>query len=338
MPATAPVGLIVNRTARKVKNRYLGHEAFWRDLLPDRCVRVTGSLDELEQATTDFRQKGVRVVAGLGGDGTLHHLVDTLLRHYTADDAPLVLGLAGGTMNGLSRALGTGGHPARVLRSALAALAEGESPPFQTRNVLRITDTTRGRSLHGFGFAAGLVFRAYKEYYRNPQPGLADALRASLLPIRAAVLGGSFCDPVRLEVRAEGTAWYPDSVQTVVASVTDNPFLWLRPFGAPVGDAPAFHFAATSMRPREIAPRLWSILRGRCSHPRLRVDRVSEASVTGENGYLVDGDLYFAEGIFDLSLTVGPPIRFVVSNETGRRMRTAPDPRDLWTNRRRSSL
>ena len=336
MPSTAHIGLIVNRTARMVKSRYLCHP-FWRALVPDHCVRVTGSLDELEQAAVYFQGMGVRVVAALGGDGTLHHLVDTLLCHYEAHDAPLVLGLAGGTMNGLPRAFGTGGHPARVLQSVIAALAEERSLPFQTRHVLRITDTNRDCSLHGFGFAAGLVFRAYQEYYRNPEPGLADALRASLLPVWAAVLGGPFCDPVCLEVRAEGEAWYPGSIQTVVASVTDKPFLWLRPFGPPLGGAPAFHFAATSMRPREIAPRLWSILRGRCSHPHLRVDRVSKASVRGQNGYLVDGDLYSAEGTFDLSLTAGPPIRFVVSTDTGRPMRRAPGPRDHWRNRRGNS-
>jgi Diacylglycerol kinase catalytic domain len=337
MPATVSVGLIVNIAARKVKNRYLGHGAFWRELLPDHCVRVTGSLDELERATADFQERGVRVLAGLGGDGTLHHLVDTLLRQYGADEVPLVLGLAGGTMNGLPRALGSGGPPARVLRSVIDALAEGDPPPFQTRHVLRITDTAGGRSVYGFGFAAGLIFRAYQEYYRSSEPGLADALRASLLPVRAALLGGSFFDPVLLEVRAAGTAWYPGSVQTVVASVTDNPFLWLRPFGTPLGEARAFHFAATSMGAREMAPRLWSILRGHCSHPRLRVDRVSDASVTGENGYIVDGDLYFAKERFDLSLTVGPPVRFVLPNEARRRMRVAPEPRDDGTSRQAGS-
>jgi len=312
-PPTAPLGLIVNPAARRVKRRYLSREPFWRAHLPDQCVRLTRSLEELEGAVAAFRQAGVRVVAGLGGDGSLHRLVDALLRQYDEATAPIVLALAGGTMNGLPRALGTGGPPESVLRAAVATLAGGASPLTRERHLLRVTDVSDGRMRHGFGFATGLVFRAFQEYYRDPEPGLVDALRASVLPLKSAICGGTFYDDVHLEVQVDGAPWLPDPPHTLVASVTDNPFLWFRPFGAPLGDAAAFHLAATSMRPRELVPRLWSIFRGRCRHPRLRIDRVSEATVRGETGYLIDGDLYPSGGVVDVHLAVGPRLRFLVT-------------------------
>lgn len=151
---------------------------------------------------------------------------------------------------------------------------------------------------------------------------MVDAVRASLLPLKAALFGGPFYDGVRLDVRTEGAPWLPDPPHTLVASVLDNPLLWFEPFGSPLGDATAFHLGATSMRPREIAPRLWSLFRGRCRHPRLRIDRTRDATVRGDIGYLIDGDLYPGHGAVDVRLTVGPRLRFLVPE--GRRARGSP--------------
>lgn len=309
-PRDVPIGLVVNPAARVAKRCIVRRAPFWRGDVPDDLVRLTGSLEELDEAIAAFRDAGVRTVAVLGGDGSVHHLVDAVLRCYEEADAPMVLALAGGTMNGLPRALGTGGAPESVLRGAVAALA-GATPRVQVRHVLRVSDARDGRVRYGFSFATGLVYRIYQHYYGNPEPGMVDAVSASLLPLKAALFGGPFDDGVRLDVCAEGAPWLPEPPHTVVASVLDNPLLWFKPFGSPLGDAQAFHLCATSMRAREMAPRLWSIFRGRCRHPRLRIDRARDATVRGEIGYLIDGDLY-GGGAVDVRLTVGPRLRFLV--------------------------
>jgi diacylglycerol kinase-like protein len=317
-PPGASLGLIVNATARAVKRRHLGRRPFWLPYVPARLVRLTRSLEELDAAVAAFREEDVRVVAVLGGDGSLHHLVDAVLRCYAETEAPLVLALAGGTMNGLARALGTAGAPERVLRAALAHLA-GDGPPVRAQHVLRVADALDGRFRHGFSFATGLVYRAFQEYYRASQPGIVDAVRASLLPLKAALVGSPlFYAGVQLDVRSGGAPWLPESPHTLVASVMDRPLLWFEPFGAPLSDAAAFHLAATSMRPREIVPRLWSIFRGRCRHPRLRIDRSRDATVRGNIGYLIDGDLYPGGGAVDVRLTVGPRLRFLVPDASSR--------------------
>jgi hypothetical protein len=306
----ATLGLIVNSAARRVKHRYLAPHPFWRGLLPDESVRVTRSLEELEEAVVEFRERGIQVVAALGGDGTLHRMIDVLIRHQDEADLPMVLALAGGTMNGLPRALGTGGAPERALSTALDAL-HGGALPVTRRHVLRILDRNEGCTRHGFGFATGLAYRAFEEYYRSPEPGMADALRASLLPLKAALFHQPFFDGARLGVEADGAPWLPEAPHTLVASVVDNPVLWFKPFGAPLGDARAFHLVATSMRPGEMAVRLWSIFRGRCRHPKLRAGQSREVTARGGSGYLIDGDRYPAGGGIDVRLTVGPTLRFV---------------------------
>ena len=317
---TAPLGLVVNLSARAVQRRHLGREPFWRAHVPDGLVRLTRSLEDLDAAVAAFREEGVRLVAVLGGDGSLHHLVDAVIRLYEEADAPVVLALAGGTMNGLPRALGTGGAPEGVLRAAVAALAD-EAPPVHARHMLRVADARDGSTRHGFSFATGLVYRVYQRYYRAPEPGIADAVLASLLPLKAALVGGSFYEGVHLDVRSDGAPWLPEPPHTLVASVVDNPLLWFEPFGTPLGDTAAFHLGATSMRPREIALRLWPIFRGRCRHPRLRVGRSRDTTVRGDIGYLIDGDLYPGGGAVDVRLTVGPRLRFLVPDASAPRAR-----------------
>jgi hypothetical protein len=295
-----------------VKRRYLDRARFWRGLLPERQIRITHTLAELDQAVADFRAAAVPVLATLGGDGTLHHLADSLVRQYGDASIPIVLPLAGGTMNGVSRALGGGGSAEAALRQALAALNSGASPPLKTRQLLRVEDVTEGRTRYGFGFGAGLVVRAFQEYYRTPEPGLGAAISAALLPLRAALFGGRFYQRIQLELVVDGVSWLADP-HTVVASVTDDPLLWFRPFGRSLAGSDVFHFAATSMSPGQVAFRLWSIFRGRCRHPRLRIGQVRNAILRGESGYLIDGDLYLASRVLNLRLTAGPRLRFLVS-------------------------
>jgi diacylglycerol kinase family enzyme len=299
------LGLVVNAAARAVKRRYLRRDLFWKRCTPAGLVHITANLQELDNAIAALRSAHVRVIAVLGGDGTLHHTIEAVIRRYS-DDVPIILALAGGTMNGVSRALGSGSKPATVLRHVLHDL-ERDSPHLRTRHVLRVTDARDGRTLHGFSFATGLVYRALQQYYRSPDPGLVAAVRASLLPLTASL------DDISLQATVGGTSWLAENPHTLVASIFHNPLLWFRPFGSPVETGKAFYLGATAMRRREIAPRLWSIFRGTCRHPRLRVGTAEEVAVraTGDVGYLIDGELYPTAAGFDVRLSVGPEIRFV---------------------------
>jgi len=307
-----PLGLIVNTAARAVKRRYLNRTPFWREHLHENSIRLTDTLTELDDAVAAFRKAGVRVVATLGGDGTLHHFVAAVLEHYGETETPVVLPLAGGTLNGIARALGAGKPPDRLLPWAIDVLARGEAP-VEARPVLRVSDAVDGRVRYGFGLAAGVPFRIAQRYYRAREPGLSHAIWTMIaLPLGNAIFGGRLFEGLELDVRADGVPWLADASHTVVASVLDAPLLWFRPFGAPLGEADAFHLGATNMRPRQMASRLWSIYRGRCTHHRLRTGPSRDAIVRGESGYLIDGELYSGGGRVDVRVTVGPRLRFLV--------------------------
>jgi hypothetical protein len=311
------IGLIVNARARGVRRRYLRKEPFWTRQLPADRVCVTRDLEELEDAVARLRSLGVPALACLGGDGSLHRLIDAVLRQYAEDESPLLLALSGGTMNGLPRAVGSGGAPGRVLTAAADGLERG-SVPIREKRVLRVADLRAGRVRHGLGFAAGLVYRVYESYYSRPEPGLLDAVRVSLLPVTDALTGGSLYEGLAFDLQAGGEAWLPEPPHTVVAGVLENPFLWFRPYGESLRDDGLFHLGATAMSPWQIAPRIWSIFRGRCRHPRLRVGQVREARARGGTGYVIDGDLYPSGGRLDVELGVGPRLRFLAPSTVNR--------------------
>jgi hypothetical protein len=194
------------------------------------------------------------------------------------------------------------------LRAAVAALAIG-MPALDERRLLQVT-VSGGANRLGFGFATGLVYRAFRSYYRRPQPGRADAIRASLLPLTG--IAGGFYDGVTFEVEADGAPWLAEPAHSLVASVVDRPVLWFQPFGPPLGEAAAFHLAATAMRPLELAPRLWSVFRGRCRHPRLRAGPVRDVIIRPAHGYVIDGELYPVDRGVDLRITLGPSLRFLI--------------------------
>jgi hypothetical protein len=298
--------LLVNAQARGARRGRWSPEAWRRAGLPDERIRVTRHLGELAPAVTGLRAEGVEVIAALGGDGTLHHLVNVLL----ADEgtpAPAVLPLAGGTMNGLARALGGGGPPPRVLRRTITAWSVGRRRITERRVLQVAAPGAESTTRLGFGFAAGLVYRALSDYARRPDPGLVDAVRASLLPLTG--LRGGFYDWPPMEIEADGVPWLPEPAHSAAASIVPRPLLWFEPFGGPLRDRDTFHFAATAMAPRELVPRLWSVFRGRCRHPRLRTGSARDVTLRAVRGYVLDGELLPCAPPADLRIRLGPVLR-----------------------------
>lgn len=297
----------MNANARRVRRHYLPRDRFWQRLLPDASVRVTRNLVELRAALSSFEAQGVDIVACLGGDGTLNCVVSAILQRWDGRNAPAVLPLAGGTLNGLARAYATAGAPARTLAAALDAASTGQLRVRPWR-VVSVRAASARDPLFGFTFAAGLPARAAKLYYRRADPGKLDLFRVSALPLTASIFGGSFYAPTELEVTLDGTRPLA-APHTFVAGVVENPFQWFRPFGPTPNDGSGFYFAAASLRPRDIAPHLWSIYRGRCIHPEVYVGTGKEAEIRCGEGFVMDGELVSLDELVKLRLTLGPAIR-----------------------------
>jgi hypothetical protein len=172
------IGLLSNPLA-KTNWRSVAHPRL-RALLPEPELAVeTPRIDALDATfETLLLERGVNVVILNGGDGTIHHALNSALR--VLDRASVALGrplpspaflfVNGGGMNMLARVLGTVGHPVGTVRRFLA-LARGSrlgSIPRRPIPLLAVREPS-GRVRHGYIFGSELVFNALTMYERFGQ-------------------------------------------------------------------------------------------------------------------------------------------------------------------------
>ena len=289
--ASPKIGLIVNPAARRA-GQYLSNDRFWERHLPPAQICVTENLDDLDQAVADHCTGQNCVIACLGGDGTLHHLVNAMVRQ---EASAAILALAGGTLNGLARAFGTGGQAERVFLRALAA----KEVPVRTQTTLRI-----GGSAPRFGFtmAAGLATPAARAYADRRRRG-GGAVMWSVLEAAA----GRFGDHV-IGVSVHDGPF--EAARLVVAGTVSRPFLFIRPFGPRPVPPDAFCLTRLAMARRQIFPRLWPILRGTARHPGFAVGTARHAQIDTLDDVVIDGELHTPNDPGPLRVSLGPTVVF----------------------------
>lgn len=297
-------GLIVNPHARGVRRRFLPRDRFWRDLVPERNIRITHDLASLARACADFAANGIGQVACLGGDGTTNAAINAIVAEWGEEPLPLLLPLAGGTNNGLAYARGLRGAPGPLLRRAMAALAQGRLRACNAR-LLSLQEADRRRL--GFTFTTGFTTRAARVYYRAPDPGLGALLRAAALPLTAWLGEPDFFAPTGLVVSVNGER--PTVMpHTIVAGTVERPFGLFRPFGR-IRDAEApLHLAMASLPPWQIVTRLWSIYRGTCEAEGMSILTTRSVALwlTAGEDYLIDGEIWPAPADGAIFLSAGP--------------------------------
>ena len=156
--APIDVGIIVNLNAREHRGRGEAPVREVRAWAGDAKVVATKTRAEADHALASFVREGVNVVAVAGGDGTLHHAVQSLRRGPERFHGALAQ-LPSGTLNIVARA--TSGD----VRAWLRALA---GRPFGAMNrraldVLEVTSPSVGTKW-GFVFGSEMVKNALELY------------------------------------------------------------------------------------------------------------------------------------------------------------------------------
>lgn len=285
-------GLIVNPNAR-LAARFLDENRFWQGAIPEANLFVTSCAADLEPAVAELAARKVEVIACLGGDGTFHHLVNAM---DAARCQATLLPLAGGTINGLSRAFGLSARPDRLFRRAASA---GRMPARQ-HHTLRLQGAV---DRIGFTAAAGLGLAAARTYAALPRRGAAAVMRVVTMAAtgRLAFTGPSIAvDP------GEG-----EDVDLAAAGSLAEPFLCFRPFGpAPIA---AGTFGLTTLRTNGPGLLLgaWPMLRGVSEDPRIRYRRVVQARMRNCDGVVFDGELYVCDKTVEINFEIGPSFSII---------------------------
>jgi Diacylglycerol kinase catalytic domain len=172
--APVRVGVVVNPRARVVR---AGGQALAASVVAaagSGLVRETRDVEALRATLAGLLgSEGVNVLAVLGGDGTVHTVINELLAltHTVGEERgappplPRLLVLQGGTLNIVGRTLGTLGPPARSLARFCAAY--GGAPlarvPSRPLPLLRVESAAFGRRF-GFVFGSEMVRHVLELY------------------------------------------------------------------------------------------------------------------------------------------------------------------------------
>jgi len=214
---------------------------------------VTDHIDDVGAALAAVGQRA-DLVCIYGGDGTIYHVINELLRiPLNGSTPPRLFLLGGGTMNVTANKLGMSSTPGDNFRSVLTAYHEGT---LRYREVPLLRVRAGGTVHYGFTFGMGPLVRLLHRYEQGPKGKLAavglglQAIAAAISPVRTSF--APLLDEQQARVIADGRVVSHSSFAAVFANTTGAVQRLVEPFA---GDRPSdhFHFLAYAVSARELA-------------------------------------------------------------------------------------
>ena len=181
------IGVIINPHAKANRKVAAERETRMVKILGGSgIVRVTETLQALDDAAREFRDLDIDILAICGGDGSDHCTLTALTRVWGERPLPLLLPLRAGSINYVADVTGwRRGSPEQGLAAALRDYRRGITPVTTERDLLRVNGTELGFLL-SFGTAVNYL----RAYYALPRQGswAATTLLARLI---ASALAGT---------------------------------------------------------------------------------------------------------------------------------------------------
>lgn len=224
---------------------------------------VTDHIDDVGAALSAVGQRA-DLVCIYGGDGTIFHVINELLRlPLHGASPPRLFLLGGGTMNVTATKLGMSGTPSDNFRAVLSAYHAGT---LRYREIPLLRVRTGATVLYGFTFGMGPLVRLLDRYERGGKGKLAafglgiQAIAAALSPVRTSF--APLLDEQQAVVFADGLPVSHSSFAAVFANTTGAVQRLVEPFpGELVGDN--FHFLAYAVSSRELAAMVPLLMNGK---------------------------------------------------------------------------
>lgn len=305
------IGVVVNPKAGSNRRDPEVSERLRRALGGRGTVAVPRSLDELDAAAEDFRQRGVTIVGIAGGDGTNHVTITRFAEVWGGKDLPTFAFLRGGTMNTVANSLGLPrGRPERLLDRLVLAALDRPNIPFVERPTLDVDGKL------GFLWGMGVVPGFLKAYYDTGAPSPWTATKTLARAIGSVLTGSELVrkmtEPVLARVSVDGERWQPESFLALAAATIPDVGLGFRPFHRASDLQDRFHVLGIHTSPMGFIgelPRIHKALP-------MRADKAVDAAARTvtvttdlpECSMMIDGDL-FVHPKPTVTLRVGPTVR-----------------------------
>jgi diacylglycerol kinase family enzyme len=194
------IGVIINPNASGNRKDTVAREDRMAEVVGAfGVVRVTPSVEAIDEVAREFHARGIDILAICGGDGSDHCTLTAFHRVWGTQKLPLLLPLRAGTINYVADATGgRRGNPEQVLARVVRDYRRGHTHVTTERDVLRVNGGDVGFLL-SFGTAVNYL-RAYYALDRQG-PGPATRLLARLMA--SAVAGSHLSRAVFQEVEAD---------------------------------------------------------------------------------------------------------------------------------------
>ena len=294
--------IIVNPRARGVRRRY------WKNINKLESLGfeliVTSSLDDLIRKVDEIKERDLSHIGIFGGDGTLFHTLNALLK---LEKLPTLFYLPGGTFNTIGKNLGFTGDP-----FAIAGKIAGNI--YEKRQVATLSIEFDNANKIGFIFSSGLPYRSMEQYYSGGEPTFWTGLKTALWPLVSfffpfLVGKDNYFDPPQMKVIIDGKLLWEGPTLTVTAATVKNLGLWISPFS---DECEGFYTLASSAPLGLIMRNFFKVLTGNFSHPLHYSRRSKVVEVELPEGFLIDGEMFPVEGRKGIRIMEGPLVEMTI--------------------------
>jgi len=317
-------GIIVNPHSKKNLGGKFRPENLGKIMGKKAVVRSTPTIAQAREVFSEFFDRGVKVICISGGDGT-QHLTLTELVHFCREkkmELPLLYPIRGGVMNMVSNEVATRfGNPATQCKKLCAfdekvcsepgAGSEASTLPFVTLPVLKIEDPQAEKDTYAFTFSNGILFKGLDEYNQGSRNVVA-ALWLAIRMISGAIVSNRLVTPTENRVQVDGKDLSHSQQIMIIASTIKKLVLWFSPFAAPEGaKEEEFYSLACGLTPFEIFRHLPSYSVGKRKHERLYNQPARVLEIEGQEGYVLDGEVYHRPQGYKIKVTSGMTLKFL---------------------------
>lgn len=293
-------GLIFNPLGGQFRKRDALIRAALADLDEVRQIEAT-NLSAFHQAVQILIAAEIKWLIIVGGDGTLHGVINCLFAQLPLDKWPILTIVPGGTTNMISLDIGMHGKPEEVLIKIKQALQEPEKMMIIERPVLRI-EQDNIKPVYGMLFGLGLIARGVRfSQSRIKKLGVTGNFFTIMIVLRSVIgtfLGhpGAEWAPVKIKKTNESGALQEKIYIFALVSVLERLLLGIRPYWGQ--ESAPLHATFVQQHSKSFWYQIWWLIAGR-GHDLKKENGYESANIFSleiwlDDEYIVDGELYQA--------------------------------------------
>lgn len=290
--------------------------------IPHAIYQEASNFPEFKASINSLLQAEINLLVIIGGDGTIHAILDLLFTVRPPEEWPVLAIIAGGTTNMTSLDLGIRGKPETALKRLGNFLSKKQllTPSLVKRSVLCIEQPGTKKN-YGLFFGAGLIARGVK-FSRSSvkQLGITGGIFTLFIMLRSLagmILGQHQNEwaPVNIMITDSNGKARNETYLFALVSALDCLLLGIRPYWG-LESAP-LHVTMVDQQRRHFWRSLWPLISGH-GHKLKEQNGYHSQNVTSielmmDDEYIVDGELYRAtvqNGPLRISAT--DPVTFLV--------------------------